>query len=120
MDSNQIIERLYEHDGLRDANFLESIIAPDFIFEWDSSQDKRLMNKNDIIALAHELKNNYHLSKTSILDKIITESKIVVHYLHHVATIENPKELFTIARVIVIWDVENGQIIKGYQISKPA
>ena len=62
MDSNQIIERLYEHDGLRDANFLESIIAPDFIFEWDSSQDKRLMNKNDIIALASTVNDTFTLN----------------------------------------------------------
>ncbi|SHJ23029.1 nuclear transport factor 2-like protein [Flavobacterium haoranii] len=120
MEPNQIIERLYDLDGLRDVDFLESIIADEFTFEWDSSQEKRVMSKSDIVALAHELKNNYHLSKTTVLDKVVTDSKIVVSYLHHVATIENPKELFTVARIIVIWDIENGQLIKGYQISKPA
>jgi hypothetical protein len=37
-----------------------------------------------------------------------------------VATIENPKEIMLIAKVVAIWTFEDGKIIDGYLISKPS
>lgn len=119
MTTEQIAERLYLLDGIRDADFLNSILSDKFEFEWDSSQGLSRMNKDEIIKYVQELKENYHTSKVSILDQIITENKIAVRYLHHVSSIENPNELFTIAKIFVFWDIENGKIINGYQMSKP-
>jgi hypothetical protein len=47
------------------------------------------------------------------------ENQIVVKYNHKVTTIENPKEFVLIAKIVAIWEFEEGKIKKGYQISKP-
>lgn len=113
-----IIEQLYQEDGLRNKEYLDSILDTDFKLEWDSSVGSRVMSRSEVLEMAEELKTNYHVSKTSILNLVSDKDKLVVQYLHHVSTIENPKELFTIAKVVVIWDIENGKIVKGYQMSK--
>lgn len=118
MHFEKIVEQLYQEDGLRNREYLDSILDDNFELEWDSSIGSRLLSKNDILKMADELKANYHVSKTSILNLVSNENKLVVNYLHHVSTIENPKELFTIAKVVVIWEFENNKIVKGYQMSK--
>lgn len=118
MTENEILDQLYNQDGIRNVNFLQNILSDDFTLEWDSSIGNSKFTKSEILNFAKELKLSYHSSKTSILNKVIENNKAVVHYLHHVSTIENPKELFTIAKVIVIWEFKNDKIIKGYQISK--
>ncbi len=119
MNSREIVEKLYNEDGLRNRDLLNTILHQDFVLNWDSSVGFRTMSKNDVLDMADELKANYQDSKASVIDTIFTDEKLVVRYIHQVSTIENPNELFTIAKIIVIWDIENGQIKKGYQISKP-
>lgn len=118
MQFKEIVEQLYHEDGIRNKTYLETILDKDFELEWDSSVGLKYMSKSQVLDMADELKSNYHISKTSILNCVSEGNKLVVHYLHHVSTIENPKELFTIAKVVVIWEIENNKIIKGYQISK--
>jgi len=118
MSFDKIIEQLYQEDGIRNREYLNSILHDDFELEWDSSFGHKIMCKNDILYMADELKANYHTSNISVLETIQEKDKLVVHYLHHASAIENPKDLFTIAKVVVIWELQNDKIIKGYQISK--
>jgi hypothetical protein len=119
MQTEQIFEKLYIEDGIRNSEFLNSCLHQDFLFEWESSSGFKTMDRNEIQNFANELKQNFHTSRISIQDKIITENRIVVRYLHHASTIENPNEIFTIAKIVAIWEIENNKIVKGYQISKP-
>lgn len=119
MNSNDIVEELYVKGGLRNKELLNKILHSDFVLNWDSSVGLKTMNKNDVLDMADELKANYQDFKINVVDTVSSNNKLVVRYTHQASTIENPSELFTIAKVIVIWDIENGQITKGYQISKP-
>lgn len=119
MNSREIVEKLYNEDGLRNRDFLDKILHQNLVLDWESSIGLRTMSKNEILDMADELKANYQESRVSIIDNVITDNKIVVRYTHQVSSIENPNELFTIAKVLVIWDVENEQITKGFQMSKP-
>ncbi len=118
MQFEEIVKQLYHEDGLRNKAYLQTILHEEFKLEWDSSFGHKVMFKDDILCMAEELKANYHTSNVSVVDVIEDKNKLVVHYLHHASTIENPKELFTIAKVVVIWEIENNKIVKGYQISK--
>lgn len=119
MSPLEIIQKLYQEDGIRNSNLLNELFSDDFVLEWDNSKGKVIMSKEDVLRLANELKQNYHFSKVKVIDNIISENKIVVRYTHEVATIENPKEIFSIAKVIVIWQYNDDKITAGYQISSP-
>ena len=60
------------------------------------------------------------ISYFEISHLIEDQDKIVVKYNHKVATIENPREIMLIAKVVAIWTFEDGKIIDGYLISKPS
>ena len=119
MTNRAKIEFFYKEDGLRNEVFLNELLHDDFILDWDSSHGNVKMSKSDIIDLAKELKQNYVDSFMEISHFIEDDNQIVVKYNHKVTTIENPKELILIAKIVAIWEFEDDKIKKGYQISKP-
>ena len=119
MTNRAKIEFFYKEDGLRNEVFLNELLHDDFILDWDSSHGNVKMSKSDIIDLAKELKQNYVDSFMEISHFIEDDNQIVVKYNHKVTTIENPKELILIAKIVAIWEFEDNKIKKGYQISKP-
>jgi len=115
----EIIEFLYKNDGMRNSDFLNTIIPEDFTLEWDSSHGLVLMDKNAILNLALELKQNFIESIFEISHFVHENNTFVVKYNHKVTTIENPKEYMLLAKMVAIWDFKEGKLHKGYQISKP-
>ena len=120
MTNREKIEFLYKEDGIRDKKFLDTLIHDDFKLEWDSSSGNSVLDKNFILNLSEVINANYEISYFEISHLIEENNKIVVKYNHKVATIENPKEIMLIAKVVAIWTFEEGKIIDGYLISKPS
>lgn len=120
MTKKALIQKLYAEDGLINKDFLNSLIAENFILKWESSDDFHEMNKQDILDLADELKINYKFSDVDIFSIIEENNTVAVHYLHKVSTLENPNEMIPIAKFMVFWEFEENKIKKGYQISKLA
>ena len=119
MTNKEKIEFLLKEEGIRDKQFLETLIHENFKLEWDSSSGNSILDKNFILSLSDVINENYEISYFEISHLIEDQDKIVVKYNHKVATIENPKEIMLIAKVVAIWTFEDGKIIDGYLISKP-
>lgn len=114
----EIVYYLYQKEGIRNRKFLESILTDDFRLEWDSSTGYTIFNKEAILNFADDLKDNYASFTVSILNQVVEENKIALHYIYQASTIENPSELYDIAKMMIIWEFENDKIKKGYQFSK--
>ena len=119
MPNREKIEVLYKEDGIRDKQFLNTLIHDDFRLEWDSSSGNSILDKNFILNLSEVINTNYEISYFEISHLIEENNQIVVKYNHKVATIENPKEIMLIAKVVAIWSFQEGKIMDGYLISKP-
>lgn len=119
MKNKELIQKIYVEEGIRNAETLDKCFHENVILEWTSSEGDLILHKKDIIKIAEELFSNYSTSFIEITHLIEEENKVAVKYNHKVATIENPDEIMLIAKFIVIWEMENSKIIKGYQISQP-
>lgn len=119
MTNREKLEFLYKEDGIRDKQFLDALIHDDFKLEWDSSSGNSNLDKSFILNLSEVINLNFEISYFEISHFIEENNQIVVKYNHKVATIENPKEIMLIAKVVAIWTFEDGKIINGYLISKP-
>ena len=119
MTNREKIEFLYKEDGIRDKQFLNTLIHDDFRLEWDSSSENSILDKNFILNLSEVINTNYEISYFEVSHLIEENNQIVVKYNHKVATIENPKEIMLIAKVVAIWSFQEGKIMDGYLISKP-
>ncbi|WP_396189038.1 nuclear transport factor 2 family protein [Flavobacterium sp.] len=119
MTAKEIILEIYQNDGLRNRSFLDQVLHPDVVMEWQSSSDFNLLTKKDILDLADELMKNYADSTIEIKYLLEEEGKVCIAYNHYATTIENTTQFQLVARFITVWEFVDDKILKGYQISKP-
>ncbi len=120
MTPKEIVQELYVKDGLRNRDFLNDVLHDNALLEWHSSEGLLVKDKKALLALATELKENFSIFNSEILNLISENNSVSIAFNHFGASIENQKDLILIGRFITIWEFENNKIVRGYQISRPA
>jgi hypothetical protein len=120
MTPKEIVQELYANDGLRNRDFLNDVLHDTMLLEWHSSEGLLVKDKNALLNLATELKQNFAIFNSEILHLVTENNTVSIAFNHFGASIENQKDLILIGRFIAIWEFENNKMIKGYQISRPA
>lgn len=120
MNPKEIVQELYANDGVRNKTFLSEVLHDDMLLEWHSSEGLIKKDKSSLLNLATELKENYSIFNSEILNLIAENNTVSIAFNHFGASIENQNNLILIGRFITIWEFENNKIVKGYQISRPA
>ena len=118
MKAKNLVLEFYQPDVLLDKEAVKQFIHPDIIIDWNSSKGFIQMNYDDVLNLSDELKKSYLRSKMRI-SHIVQEKEIVsVRYSHFVKTIENPREEMLLANFMVMWEMKEDKLFKGYQMSQ--
>lgn len=120
MTPKEIVQELYANDGLRNKTFLTDVLHDNMLLEWHSSEGLLTKDKNSILDLATELKDNFSIFNSEILNLIAENNTVSIAFNHFGSSIENQRDLILIGRFITIWEFENNKIVRGYQISRPA
>ena len=76
------------------------------------------LKHQDIIDLTTELGKAYVRSKARITHILEDGNTVSVRYSHYVKTIENPREEMLLAHFMVIWELKNNKLYRGYQMSQ--
>lgn len=76
------------------------------------------MDYDSIINMANELNRAYVRSKVRISHIIAEDDLVSVRYSHFVKTIENPREEMLLAHFFTIWQIKDGKLYRGYQMSQ--
>lgn len=118
MTPKKIVEQFYKPDVLLDPELTASFLHDEAVLDWNSSKGFLQMKKSDIVALCNELGKAYTRSKVRISHILAEGSLVSVRYSHFVKTIENPREEMLLAHFIVIWEVKDGKLYRGYQMSQ--
>lgn len=118
MTPKQLVEDFYKNDLILDKSEVNEFLHPDLIIEWNSSKGFVQMTKEDVLNLSIELSKAYIRSKMRITHLIEEGNLVSVRYSHFVKTIENPREEMLLAHFFVIWEVQDGKLFKGYQMSQ--
>ena len=71
-----------------------------------------------MIDLSTELSKAYVRSKIRISHIVAENDLVSVRYSHFVKTIENPREEMLLAHFIAIWQIKEGKLYRGYQMSQ--
>jgi predicted SnoaL-like aldol condensation-catalyzing enzyme len=118
MSAKQIVEKFYKSDALMDSEVLKEYLHPDIIVEWNSSKGFVELRYNSLIDLSIELSKAYVRSKVRISHLIAENDLVSVRYSHFVKTIENPREEMLLAHFFAIWQIKEGKLFRGYQMSQ--
>lgn len=118
MDAKEIVKKYYESQAYRNSRILSDFVADKLVLHWHSSKGYLELDKNDLLALAAELEKSYSSSRVAISHIIAEGNNVSVRYTHYVNAFENPTEEMILAHFVVIWEVKDGKMVKGYLMSQ--
>jgi predicted SnoaL-like aldol condensation-catalyzing enzyme len=119
MSVKQIIQDFYKSDALIDPEVMAEYLHPDVTLEWNSSTGLMRLNYSSILAYTAQLSKAYVRTKVKI-GHILEDGDVVsLRFEHSVKTIENPREEMPLANFFAIWELRDGKLYKGYQMSQP-
>ena len=118
MSAKEIVQKFYKSDALIDSQVIKDFLHPEVLVEWNSSKGFVELNYDSLINLSDDLSKAYVRSKVRISHIIAENDLILVRYSHFVKTIENPREEMLLAHFIVIWQIKDNKLFRGYQMSQ--
>lgn len=118
MTAKEIVQNFYKSDVLLDTEAMESFLHPDVVLDWNSSKGFLQMTRDQIVALSAELGVAYVRSKIRISHILEDDNLVSVRYSHYVKTFENPREEMLLAHFMVIWEIKEGKLFRGFQMSQ--
>lgn len=118
MTPKKTVESFYKSDVFLDTDLVASFLHDDVLLDWNSSKGFLQMDKTKILSICTEMSKAYTRSKIKISHLLAEGNMVSIRYHHFVKTIENPREEILLAPFIVIWEVKDGKLFRGYQMSQ--
>lgn len=117
MKPKDIVLDFYKSDVLLDRKAVSEILHPEVTIDWNTTKGFIKMNFDDVLSLTDELSKAYVRSKIRISHILQERNLVSLRYSHFVKTIENPREEMLMGNFFVIWEVKDGKLFRGYQMS---
>lgn len=116
--SKKLIQDFYKSDALINPEIMDQFLHPDILLDWNSSTGFKQLNRNQLLSITAQMNKAYVRSKARI-SHIVKEGNLVsVRYTHCIKTIENPREEMVLAHFMVIWEIKDDKLYRGFQISQ--
>ena len=71
-----------------------------------------------LMKFTNEISRAYVRTKVRISHIIEEENLVSVRFSHFVKTIENPREEMLLAHIMIVWELKDNKLYKGYQMSQ--
>lgn len=117
MKPKDIVLDFYKSDVLLDKKTVSELLHPEVTIDWNSSEGFIQMNYQDMMSLTEEMARAYIRSKIRISHILQEDNLVSLRFSHFVKTIENPREDMLLGNFFVIWEIKDGKLFKGFQMS---
>ncbi|PVW13814.1 nuclear transport factor 2 family protein [Marixanthomonas spongiae] len=117
--AKEIVRRFYLSDVLNENSVLDKFFHPDLELLWNSTNGLTIMNHSDLVDYFTEMRRTYDDLRVEVSHLLEDGDYVTVRYKYYIKTIENPDEELGIAHFMAIWEVKDGKIFRGHQISQP-
>lgn len=117
--SKEVVRNFYRADILNEPDVLKKFFHPEITLIWNSMDGLTIMNYDDLDAFFSEIRRTYNDLRIEVSHLLQDDQFVTIRYKYYVRTIENPEEELGIAHFIAIWEIKDGQMYRGYQVSQP-
>ncbi len=118
MTAKELVTDYYQSGASRTTEGIARCLHDDMILKWHSSKGYLQLDKSDVLALTAELEKSYCSSRLDISHIIADGDAVSVRYTHYVNAFENPHEEMVLAHFVVIWEVKDDKLYKGFLMSQ--
>ena len=113
-----LVRKFYDSAGILSKTYCLEVLHDDVQLEWYSSKGHLVLEYADILALSKDLKHSYFDLRAEVHDVMSEDNKVIIRYTYHVRTFENPDEELVLAMFFTVWEVKDGKLFKGTQMSQ--
>ncbi len=116
--AKEVVQKFYQSDFYRNEEILRDCLHPDVELSWYGTTGFRKLDINEIAEIGKELASSFDSLRAEIEKIVANKGEAAIHFTYHVRTIENPDEEMPLAHFIAIWELKDGKMFKGVQISQ--
>lgn len=116
----KIVKKFYNSDAYKNREIMKEFLHKDCELYWNSSKGFMKFDYNGLLDLSDTLSTAYKSLRAEISHLLRDDNFITARYTYYVRTIENPDEELPLAHFITIWELKNGKLYRGYELSQQA
>lgn len=120
MSAKEIVKAFYNSDMANNANVIPQFFHKDCELHWSSSNGFTLLKYDDIVKFFEGARASYNALRFGFTHLIEAGNTVVTRHTLYANTIENPDNEIVLARFSTIWEVKDGKLYRGYEISQLA
>ena len=119
-DAKACVENFYSSDFYKNPDSVEKYLHPDAQLFWNSSAGFHKLGFQEMLELSQELTRSFESLRADISHLLSDKNTVTIRFTYHARTMENPEEELPMAHFIAIWEVKDGKMYRGHQISQQA
>ena len=118
-NTKNIVKKFYQTDFVTDPQAGMSLLHDDIVLIWNSTEGLTIMHQKEIIETFEEVSRTYEELRIEVSHVLEDDNFVTIRYKYYIKTIENPDEELGITHFIAIWEIKDGKLFRGHQISQP-
>ena len=118
LKTREVVEKFYQSNFYQDEKVLERFLHPDVELSWYGTTGFRQLDLQGIAEISKQLASSFESLRAEIEKVVVKKDEAAINFTYHVRTIENPDEEMPLAHFIAIWELKDGKLYKGVQISQ--
>jgi hypothetical protein len=120
LEPKDCVAKFYSSDFYKNPASVEDYLHPDAQLFWNSSGGFHKLSYHELGALSQELSKSFESLRADISHLLSDQDMVTIRFTYYVRTVENPDEELPMAHFIAIWQVKDGKMYRGHQISQQA
>ena len=120
MSSKEVVKAFYESDLANDANVVTQFFHKKCELHWDSSQGFVVLDYKGIKEFFKGTRQSYTSLRFEFTHFIEANEFVTTRHTLFGNTIEHPEFEAVLAHFSTIWEVKDGKLYRGFEISQPA
>ena len=120
MSPKEIVKAFYESDLANDGDAVSKYIHKNCQLHWNSSTGYKVLDYDGLDIFFKNVKTSYNSLQSVISHLLQDENHVTIRFTMFVSTIEDPENEQPLANFISIWEVKDGKMYRGYEISQVA
>lgn len=119
-EKKRIVRDFYTSDFFNKNQNVEKYLHPDMELFWNARTGYSRMDRDDVAQVTLEAARSFESVRCEITHLLQEASSVTIRFTFYISTIENPTEETPVAHFVAIWEIKEGLMYKGYQMSQPA
>ena len=116
----RLVSEFYSSDSFNKVQQSEKYLHPEMELFWNAKTGYSHMSREDISKVTAEAAKSFETVRCEITHLLEEGNNVTIRFTFYITTIENPTEEMPIAHFVAIWEIKDGLMYKGYQMSLPA